>query len=382
MTAVVPRGLLDGYTAQLNALSEAGQRLVLRALANARWRTVAELRRIMSEAMEQVCSVVADDAAVLASEMYDDVRELCLGERLGTVPEGSYDPAATAGAVRALVGSVANTGGTERFGRELSARVDYEVKRAAGESVHRMGKRDPADVRFARIPSGVETCPFCLMLASRGFVYDSAQKAEFRKGGGHYHPHCDCRIVPGFGDTEVEGYDPDMLYRKWRRMVVEKEERKIRRDFNKAWAEFKKEKTPDNYDRTVRAYLKSLSPRLDAEYRAKPQPKEIQVGLWLVKDSRSSLRFNYENSSEGSRNPDVFWLGETWEIKRIESGRVGKVYDNARRGSEQSGNVIIDLSLRTLTVDEAKTKEEDIFKTLPVNKLLYLVEERIEIEKR
>lgn len=65
-------------------------------------------------------------------------------------------------------------------------------------------------VRYARVPTGGETCPFCVMLASRGFVYISEQAAS------HAHPGCDCRVVPGFaGETEVEGYDLDGLYRQY-----------------------------------------------------------------------------------------------------------------------------------------------------------------------
>ena len=42
-----------------------------------------------------------------------------------------------------------------------------------------------------------QTCPFCIMLASRGYVYDETSK-DF-----HAHAHCDCRIVPQFGGTRV-----------------------------------------------------------------------------------------------------------------------------------------------------------------------------------
>ena len=61
----------------------------------------------------------------------------------------------------------------------------------------RDGKRG---VRFARVPTGAETCPFCLMLAGRGAVYHTRKTAgEFR----HFHRRCDCKVVPGFED------DPD-----------------------------------------------------------------------------------------------------------------------------------------------------------------------------
>lgn len=61
--------------------------------------------------------------------------------------------------------------------------------------------------KFARIPTGTETCGFCIMLASKGFAYASEESAR------HAHAHCDCRIVPAYSaDTVVEGYDPDFDY--------------------------------------------------------------------------------------------------------------------------------------------------------------------------
>ena len=73
--------------------------------------------------------------------------------------------------------------------------------------------RDPLSPRFARVPSGGETCKFCLMLAGRGFVYHSKKTAgEF----GHYHDNCDCRIVASWDKDGVEGYDPMSYHREWR----------------------------------------------------------------------------------------------------------------------------------------------------------------------
>lgn len=49
------------------------------------------------------------------------------------------------------------------------------------------------------------------MLASRGFVYRSAQAAA-----AGWHRGCDCSIVPDFdGGTTVEGYDPDGMRSRW-----------------------------------------------------------------------------------------------------------------------------------------------------------------------
>jgi hypothetical protein len=59
--------------------------------------------------------------------------------------------------------------------------------------------------RYARIPTGAYTCPWCVMLASRGYVYRSEDTARAAN-----HAFCNCLVMPMGAD--VEGYDPDALY--------------------------------------------------------------------------------------------------------------------------------------------------------------------------
>ncbi len=67
---------------------------------------------------------------------------------------------------------------------------------------------DPA---YARIPTGRETCTYCMMLASRDFAYHSAESA-----GNASYRGCDCLIVPGrHKATKVAGYDPGECGRLW-----------------------------------------------------------------------------------------------------------------------------------------------------------------------
>ena len=64
---------------------------------------------------------------------------------------------------------------------------------------------------FARVPTGAETCEFCLMLASRGFVYKTSSSAgELAK----FHGDCDCAIVAEDG-VIPDDYDPDELYDRY-----------------------------------------------------------------------------------------------------------------------------------------------------------------------
>ena len=85
-----------------------------------------------------------------------------------------------------------------------------QVRRAANRTMRHNAARDGRG--YARVPMGGETCGFCIMLASRGFVYRSAQTAG---EGNHYHSDCRCKVIPGFGGMTVEGYDPSEYARRY-----------------------------------------------------------------------------------------------------------------------------------------------------------------------
>lgn len=118
-------------------------------------------------------------------------------------------------------------GDVEGFIKEIGDAARYYAERGANSTMaqtarkqasskRRKGQRSGAEthgVAFARVPMGPTTCDFCLMLASRGFVYLSKESAgEFDR----YHRHCDCRIIPGAAGTEIEGYDPETYYDMWK----------------------------------------------------------------------------------------------------------------------------------------------------------------------
>lgn len=65
---------------------------------------------------------------------------------------------------------------------------------------------------FARVPTGPETCAWCLMLASRGFAFHSETAAKPMTQS-HYGT-CDCEVVAYDGQVP-DGYDPDSMYDKY-----------------------------------------------------------------------------------------------------------------------------------------------------------------------
>lgn len=214
--ATLPRAAIDAYTARLNSLSNAARAAVAARLASIEYESIADLREQVIEIMWAVCGAACDMAAATAADFYDEAREIQAGAALGAQAVSAASPEATAAAVRAIVQIVVEGKPWDSFVSQLQDRADFEVKRSAGECVKANAARDPLRPKWARVPSGAETCGFCLMLASRGFAYTSEKSASEKSGGGHYHPNCDCRIVPGFDGMEVEGYDPDELYRQWR----------------------------------------------------------------------------------------------------------------------------------------------------------------------
>lgn len=210
--AKLPRDIINNLTYSLNQLSLASRRALRKMLANLEFSDAADLRQKLIEILEPFFSASTDLAATYAAQMYDEIRETLIGERLGAIADSGRNPVATEKAIRAFISEL-EKGGLDRIIELLCERMDYEIKKAAAESTLRNGLRDPRKPKFARVPTGAETCNFCIMLASRGFVYSSAASAGALD---HFHPNCDCRVVPGFGDTHIPGYDPDALYRKWK----------------------------------------------------------------------------------------------------------------------------------------------------------------------
>ncbi len=62
-------------------------------------------------------------------------------------------------------------------------------------------------IRWAFVPQGTNTCPFCLMLASRGAVYYTEQPG--------YHDSCDCTTICIHEDEDVPQVNQD-LEDEWR----------------------------------------------------------------------------------------------------------------------------------------------------------------------
>ena len=352
--ATIPRRVLEYVSQQVNSLSADAQARVFRVLESIEWTpdNVAECRELLVQALAGVMPTYTDAAAQAGADMYDAVRTEAVGEAMGAAAISGYDPAATEGAVRAFVQDIVDGKPVEQFNRKVLKRVDYDIRRAENVSVAENAAIDPLEPMFARVPTGAETCKFCIMLASRGFAYTSARAAG-EGNPDHYHAGCDCRVVQGYDGMEVEGYDPDAYFEMWRKLeemevdqvpIAQREavlsamrDRLIphysaapvelaeiyQRGINSAWKDFKRlGKTPDSYDATVGAYLKDMGEasgsEFSAEFMARPDGNEMWAASKLAGEFEE-IRFRYADYS--SPNPDFLLDGEMAELKTPSSRR-------------------------------------------------------------
>lgn len=171
--------------------------------------SVAELRNMAIKSIKQALNAFSPQAGELAGELFD---EIVRAE--GVSARFRYQQAIEQGLVEKKVHYLAKDlvdGNNQKFMDACTTLTRFYVHREANMNMYRNVAR--SNIRWARVPSGAETCGFCFMLSTRDFDYTSEGAAG---GLGHkFHLHCDCIIVPGTKETIVEGYNPKEMYARW-----------------------------------------------------------------------------------------------------------------------------------------------------------------------
>lgn len=118
----------------------------------------------------------------------------------------------------------------DREWAKLQKRVEAEEEKAIeAEEKARQQAQDEKDTKerlrqgrpiaWARMVTGAYSCPFCLMLASRGPVYATSRDAG-ELAVNRYHDGCDCRVVPVFDYADWPGREQYvLLHRVWQYQV-------------------------------------------------------------------------------------------------------------------------------------------------------------------
>lgn len=174
--------------------------------------------RLLEQYLPELIQQYGEIGAAVASDFYAELREESPAARkafssiLGDAIPFDQSAASTRWAVGPLFREEADTAAALSNVLDVTDRL---IKQQGRNTVEANARKDPLRVRYARVPSGSETCKFCLMLASRGAVYlDSKAAGEVNK----YHGKCDCVPTPVWDDSDYDrlkaesDYDPHRLY--------------------------------------------------------------------------------------------------------------------------------------------------------------------------
>lgn len=215
---MIPREQFDAYNRAVANLSDGAQREIESGIwawlqtDEGRAASVAECREYAKGVMSGVIQRYDEAAGSLAADWYDKQAADNHVKLPAAITAAVYDPDTVDETARYQARKL-EKGDLRGFAKYCGELGRNDVLRSLNETIiANVGRDRKVGVRFARVPTGAETCTFCIMLASRGAVYHTRKTAgEFR----HFHRRCDCKVVPGFEDDPdaelVEGVRPDEL---------------------------------------------------------------------------------------------------------------------------------------------------------------------------
>lgn len=349
---------LSRYRRAVDEQAELAKAYVDRSLdayfaANSGYST-ADGRRFAVELLKAAMPNFCDTAGTLAADFFDEIAE-AEGMDVDSRLYDATDYSIIEDKVRFFARKL-NDGDVEAFKNDVVDATHYFVKRSAYENMVR--NCDANNVRYARVPTGFETCAFCFMLASRGFVYHSEATAKGLHG---MHVHCDCCIIPGKkGRTKIEGYDPEGMYKRWSMCA-----KAIGLDPNTSYVDARKAIRREVETRDWHWLYTGEPPKYQILEGAKPSDEEKETANRLAESGYRSV-FRPTRSKESKRTSDVFFdngVHKTpWEYKNPKGNGNQTVSHQFEEAAGQSRNLVIDSRLLgdswtdKRLIDEARQK--------------------------
>jgi hypothetical protein len=176
----------------------------------------------LEDALYQLYPRLVEESAEVASsaalEWYEKQREAegITKAYSPAMPTGLVDENEAAKIVGAAIRDLREGTGRARVLARLTDGARKLISDAGRATTQHAAERDPNKPRYARVPTGAETCAWCMLWASRGFVYKSEETAQFKRS----HFKCDCQIVPSWdAHPRVRGYDHTQYERMYQQAV-------------------------------------------------------------------------------------------------------------------------------------------------------------------
>ena len=315
-----------------------------------------------------IANKYGESSAALSAEMYDAIAELSGANVPAAVPaEISYHDVA-----KTVNGTIKNTGSEKELARNVSLLVKKAGTDTTLSNAYRDGpkgkgsKRKHSGAQVAWVPTG-DTCSFCLLLASKGWVNQTDWGSKNHKD--HIHANCDCTYAVRFDNkSSVEGYDPDKYKEIYENAEGETRNEKFKslsrayRERNKERINFQKREAYAD-DKINKALQSIKSEDVTAEYLKKATPKrgsiitqsdfkdangETAIANWLFDNFGGNIEKLAENRPDGELNPDYLWNDHYWDLKKPQKKNENTVDKRIQHGirqiKENTGGVIIDFS--------------------------------------
>lgn len=178
------------------------------------------LKETMVKFAEDIAMKYGLASAAVSAAMWEDIYRNDTGHRLeALIPDDGLD-GYFGEAAENIVGERIDSGdwdGALNFLVGIATKaVRDSARRTQVNNTRRVRRRNlpgANEAKWARVPVGDDACAFCLLLAGRGFVYESEDTALFTAEGDKYHDHCRCEAIASFSDTSgIEGFDPDKYF--------------------------------------------------------------------------------------------------------------------------------------------------------------------------
>jgi hypothetical protein len=207
--------LLRTFEQANNGIAALVERALDAFLASLNFDRPEQVQQALFEYVPVLVAEYGDIAATVAAEWFDELRaaEGVRGSfRASLAPLTPVDQVARRLGFATRMSGPLFTGDFETLTAFLKIMTNEYVLQPGRETVMQSAHRDNAG--YARIPEP-GACNFCLMLASRGFVYSKESAGETKK----FHGNCRCVVLPSWDETRARveyGYDPDALYDQYR----------------------------------------------------------------------------------------------------------------------------------------------------------------------
>lgn len=321
--------------------------------------SVSAIRDYAILGLEQTLGVFGDQAAAYSANVYDALMsEYALDLEPGKSYGMDYNKEQLTSSVRYHAQKLVN-GDLNGFLQNIGQKAFDLTRNTANQTMIKNAKRDyKKGVRWARVPSGLETCGFCVMLASRGFVYHTKESAGYNVLGlNRFHSFCDCRVFPGTEDTEIEGYDPEHLYD-----VYLNARNTINDDTRRKWeSAISSNQTIDSFSQWLtKAIVKEIETRslqwvyknepgkITKDKGANPLTKERKIANTL---SKNGFDVHFKKTIVDKKTADLLINSNTWEIKQPVGDRknktIGKntIDHQFEEASKQSRRLVLDMTV-------------------------------------